>query len=223
MALDLEEQEQLDNLKNWWSKYGNWFSNLLLCALLATASWSGYHWWLNYQSAQAQEVNHKIDAALAQNKKDDAWQSAKLLVDEYPNSPHAIFGVLKTITELRQDKPEQSIQLIKRMLTEQKDDSPYKTLLMYRLSGLLFEQNKLDESLKMVQKTSVYAANPSWSALFNERHADILLRKGDAQAAIGYYQKVLEHANEIKNQGLASLIELKLNGLLAQNRVYQDK
>ena len=41
--LDLEEQEQLDQLKHFWSRYGNLITGLLVVVLLAVVAWNGYH------------------------------------------------------------------------------------------------------------------------------------------------------------------------------------
>jgi predicted negative regulator of RcsB-dependent stress response len=52
-ALDLQEQEQLDNLKAFWNQYGNLITwTLLTLALLAGfAGWNGWNW---YQRDQGQ-------------------------------------------------------------------------------------------------------------------------------------------------------------------------
>ena len=38
--LDLEEQEQLDQLKNFWQQYGNLISGVLIVVLAAVAGWN---------------------------------------------------------------------------------------------------------------------------------------------------------------------------------------
>ena len=40
--LDLEEQEQLEELKHFWKKNGNWISWLLIIVLGSLAAWNGY-------------------------------------------------------------------------------------------------------------------------------------------------------------------------------------
>ena len=40
-AYDLEEQEQLAEIKAWWKQYGNLLTNVLLAAVLAAAAWQG--------------------------------------------------------------------------------------------------------------------------------------------------------------------------------------
>jgi len=49
MALDLEEQEQLAELKAWWKQHGNLIVATVLAAALTFAGWQGWRW---YQAGQ---------------------------------------------------------------------------------------------------------------------------------------------------------------------------
>ena len=42
--LDLEEQEQLDELKHFWKQYGNLITWGLIVVFGAIAAWNGYHY-----------------------------------------------------------------------------------------------------------------------------------------------------------------------------------
>lgn len=42
--LDLEEQEQLDQLKAFWKQYGNLITWVITLALAAYAGWNGWNW-----------------------------------------------------------------------------------------------------------------------------------------------------------------------------------
>jgi len=48
--LDLEEQEQLDQLKDFWKQYGNLITWVLVVAL---GSFVAYNWWTKHQAEQA--------------------------------------------------------------------------------------------------------------------------------------------------------------------------
>ena len=51
--LDLEEQEQLDQLKAFWKKYGNLITWVLILVLGAYAAWNGWNLCQRNQSLQA--------------------------------------------------------------------------------------------------------------------------------------------------------------------------
>lgn len=68
MALDLEEQEQLATLKDWWVNYGRWIAVALAVLLLAFV---GYRMYGNYQTkvaGQAADIyNELINSAAAKD------------------------------------------------------------------------------------------------------------------------------------------------------------
>ena len=43
--LDLQEQEQIDQLKAFWNQYGNLITWTLTLALAGFAAWNGWNWW----------------------------------------------------------------------------------------------------------------------------------------------------------------------------------
>ena len=50
---DLEEEEQLAEIKAWWKQYGNLLTNVLLAAVIAVAAWQGWNWYQRSQAGQA--------------------------------------------------------------------------------------------------------------------------------------------------------------------------
>jgi predicted negative regulator of RcsB-dependent stress response len=42
--LDLEEQEQLDQFKHFWNRWGNLITGLITAALLVYAAYNGWHY-----------------------------------------------------------------------------------------------------------------------------------------------------------------------------------
>ena len=43
--LDLEEQEQLEDLKAFWKQYGNLITWIAIVVLAALAGWNAYQYW----------------------------------------------------------------------------------------------------------------------------------------------------------------------------------
>jgi len=67
MALDLEEQEQLDALKQFWKQYG---ALIITLAFLALATFAGVKGWNYYQRSQAERASAlfaKFDEAVRKN------------------------------------------------------------------------------------------------------------------------------------------------------------
>jgi predicted negative regulator of RcsB-dependent stress response len=62
-ALDLEEQEQLDQIKHFWKKYGNLISWVLTVVLGGYAAWNGYQYWQRDQAAKAAVLFDEVERA----------------------------------------------------------------------------------------------------------------------------------------------------------------
>ena len=55
MALDLEEQEQVEELKAWWKLHGGFIAALVLAVAVGFAGWQGWRWYQASQAAQASD------------------------------------------------------------------------------------------------------------------------------------------------------------------------
>ena len=53
MALDLEEQEQLAELKTWWQQHGNRIVAVIAAVAIGFAGWQGWRWYERSQASQA--------------------------------------------------------------------------------------------------------------------------------------------------------------------------
>ena len=61
--LDLQEQEQLDELKAFWKQYGNLITWTLTLALAGLAAFNGWNWWQREQGAKAAAMYDELDRA----------------------------------------------------------------------------------------------------------------------------------------------------------------
>ncbi|HEX5698917.1 MAG TPA: tetratricopeptide repeat protein, partial [Rhodoferax sp.] len=62
--LDLEEQEQLDQIKHFWKQYGNAITWVIIVVLGAFASWNFYNYWQRSQAQQAAALFDEVDRAV---------------------------------------------------------------------------------------------------------------------------------------------------------------
>ena len=62
-ALDLEEQEQIDQLKHFWKRWGNLISWGLVLVLGGYAAWNGWQYWQRKTATQAAVLLDELDRA----------------------------------------------------------------------------------------------------------------------------------------------------------------
>ena len=61
--LDLEEQEQLDQLKHLWKQYGDFITWVMIAVFGAIAAWNGWQYWQRSQAAQASALFDEVERA----------------------------------------------------------------------------------------------------------------------------------------------------------------
>ena len=94
MPLDLEEQEQLDQLKAFWQKYRNLITGLITVALFAYAAYSGYQWWRNSQAASASQLYETMIGAINKGDKAQTLLAADDLQKQFANTTYAAMSSL---------------------------------------------------------------------------------------------------------------------------------
>lgn len=180
--LDLEEQEQLAQLKHFWSQYGNLITWLLILVLGAFAAWNGWQWWQREQSAKAGALYDALDRA-AQAK--DAALAARAfadLKDRYGGTAYAEQGgLLAAKVEFEQGKVDEARASLA-WVADNAREAEYRTIARLRLAALLLGQKQYDEALKQLE----LADAKSFAALVADRRGDVLAAQGkkdDARAA----------------------------------------
>jgi predicted negative regulator of RcsB-dependent stress response len=53
---DLEEQEQIAEIKAWWKQYGNLVVAIVTAASVGVIAWQGWNWYQRGQAAKASMV-----------------------------------------------------------------------------------------------------------------------------------------------------------------------
>ncbi len=88
MALDLEDQEQLDEFKIWWDKYGKLIINTVLAAVIAYAAWQGYQYFQHKKAVEASDIYQKLVQTDSTNADLIKSEGARLMND-YASTPYA--------------------------------------------------------------------------------------------------------------------------------------
>lgn len=184
-SLDLEEQEQLDQLKHFWRAYGNLITWTITLALAAYAGWMGWQWWQRDQAAMAGGMFGELDRAV---QVADIERSSKVFADlreRFPSTTYAAQAALLT-ARLQFDKGQmEAARGTLGWVAEKGADVEYRSVARLRLAGVLMDEKKYDDALKQLDGE----LPPAFAALAADRRGDILLAQGKREAAVGAYQQ----------------------------------
>src|ERR1035437_3544253 len=93
---DLEEQEQLAEIKAWWKMYGNLVVNVLLTVLVVIVAWLGWNRYQGSQSSQAAMVYNVLQNAVQAKDAQRIKAASGELVEKFSGTNYASLGALIT-------------------------------------------------------------------------------------------------------------------------------
>jgi predicted negative regulator of RcsB-dependent stress response len=205
--LDLEEQEQLDQIKHFWKQYGNAITWVLILVLGAFASWNFYQYWQRSQATQAAALFDEFERSLQTGDKTKVERVFTDIKEKFGSSAYAQqAGLLVAKHWVSQNQ----LELAKSSLlwvAEKSSDKGLQALAKLRLSAVLMEEKKLDEAL--AQLSGEFPAD--FEALVADRKGDLFVLKGDTAQAIAQFQKA--YAALDARTDYRRLVEVKLNSL----------
>ena len=172
--LDLEEQEQLDQLKHFWKQYGNLITWALILVLGAFAGWNLFQRWQQGQSAQAAALFDEVERVVKAgdtSKLDRVFADMK---DKFANTTYAQqAGLLVAKTYFEAGKvPEASAALA--WVADKSSDEGYQAVARLRLAGVLAEGKAYEDALKQLSAT--FPAD--FAALVADRKGDFYFLQG---------------------------------------------
>ena len=207
MAFDLDEQEQLATLKDWWNKYGNLTTWVLIIALAAYAGWSGWSYYQNNQSLQASQLYDEQQKAVASKDNAKVLRAADDIQQKFSRTAYAGMAALSAAKVAFDANDLNAAKEQLQWVVDHGRDEDYKALARIRLAGILLDQKAYDDGLKVL---AVDLPAPFASAAA-DRKGDILVAQNKLDEARAAYQLALDKM-ESKNPG-KELIQLKLDAI----------
>ncbi len=203
--LDLEEQEQLDQLKAFWNRYGNLITWVLTLVLLAFAGWTGWGWWQREQATKATALYDALEAAEKAGEAEKADRAFADLKDRYPRTTYAALGALLA-AKLQFDKG-QADKAQATLAWVAENGVEYRELAKLRLAGLQIDAKQYDAAAKTLDGITA----PDYAALVADRRGDIAVLQNKPEVAKAEYAKA--YAGLDKQLEYLKLIDAKMSSL----------
>lgn len=209
--LDLEEQEQLDQLKTYWKQYGNLITWVLIVVLGGYAAWNGWNWWQRDQAVKSSAMFDALDTAAQAG---DADAAARIFADMKDRYPRTAFteqaGLLAAKVQFDKGKADAALETLA-WVGANATETEYRTVARLRAAGVLLDQKKYDEAIKQLDAIELKDGSKPFAALVADRRGDVLLAQGKKDAAKAAYASAWQSMDA--NVGYRRLIEAKLTAL----------
>ena len=173
MREDLEQQEQLDAIKGFWSENKKWIVPLVALLLIAASSYNGWNWWQNRQAVKASEALTAMESALGEQSLERARAAYKALSSDFRSSTQAALGGLQMAKALAVAGELAEARTVLQQVVDH-SASEFAWMARIRLAGVMLDENNAKAALDTL------SGKPpkEFAALVEDR-------KGDAHAALG--------------------------------------
>jgi predicted negative regulator of RcsB-dependent stress response len=205
--LDLEEQEQLDQLKAFWAQYGNIISWVLIVVFGSIAAWNGWQYWQRTQAANAAVLFDQVDAAARSGDSAKLQLASADIKSRFARTTFASQAAAIAAKAFYDAGNTEAAQKELNWLAENGADEAYKATAKLRLAALLIDSKTYDQAQALLsgQFPEQYAG------LVADRKGDLLMAQGKRIEAKAEYEKAYKAMSE--EVDYRRLVEVKLASL----------
>ena len=205
--LDLEEQEQLDQIKAFWKQYGNLITATLIVVFGVLAAYNGWQYWQRSQATQAASLFDEVERAVLAGDTSKVERTVADMRDKFSRTTLAQQANLLAAKHFQEKNNAASAKASLNWVLSNSSDEAYQTLAKLRLAGLQYEEKAYDEATKTISGS--FPAE--FAALVSDRRGDILMAMGKRDDAKIEFEKAYKGLDE--RTAYRKLVEVKLNAL----------
>jgi predicted negative regulator of RcsB-dependent stress response len=197
---DLEEQEQLEELKTWWKLHGAMVTGVVTALAIGVVGWQGWQWWQNSQSAQASQIYGVLQQALVQQDVKRVRLLAGELIEKHSGTAYAGMAAMISGKALLESGDLKSAQMQFGWVAENAKDPGLRDLARLRQAIALTEDKSFDAALKLLAVPPA----PTFMARYLEVRGDVLQAQGKGSEARKAYDEALKQLESIRKAGNAA-------------------
>lgn len=205
--LDLEEQEQLDQLKHFWNTYGNFITWVLIAVFGTVAAYNGWQYWQRTQAVQASALFDEVERAAQAGDADRVNRAFADLKDKFGRTVFAPQAGLLAAKVAADKGNADAAKAALAWVADKASDPGYQAVARLRLAALQVEAKAYDEAMKHLGGKFP----PEFEALAADRRGDIHLLQGRKDQAKAEYTKAYQGLDE--RAEYRRLLEVKLNAM----------
>ncbi|MDR3220441.1 MAG: tetratricopeptide repeat protein [Candidatus Accumulibacter sp.] len=199
-AYDLEEQEQIAEIKAWWKQYGNRLINVLTAVALIVLAWQGWNWHQRNQVGQASAIFGVLQKAVQDKDTQRIKAASGELLEKFSGTSYAVLGALTSAKAMVEAGDAQTAKAQLLWAADHAKDE-LRDLARLRAAAVLLDDKEYEQALARLEK----ASGPAFELRFQDMRGDILAAQGKKTEAVSAYQAALSRLGERETGGDAGL------------------
>lgn len=201
------EEQQLEQLKQWWKENGRTVTIGVILGLGSVAGWTGWQAHLNAKAEAASFSYERLINTMALRNYGGAVTQADALIAEHPNSGYSGLAALIGAHSAYKGADRITTKRLLEWAIGNATQPEVRDVARLRLARVLSEDGEHDQALARLDEID----NEHFTTLGQETRGDVLVAKGDVVSARTAYEGAL--ADESLNQSVRDRLQLKLDDL----------
>ncbi|HHE9498313.1 TPA: YfgM family protein [Haemophilus influenzae] len=204
MAYSIEEEQEINQLKDWWKENGK---TIIVAFILGVGGMFGWRYWQAHQAEHIAQASAQYDTLINSVKQDEQAKKANIeqFVQANSKTAYAVFALLDEAKKATEKQDFSAAEANLNQALTQSQDEVLTSIVALRLSAVQFQLGQLDNALTTLNQVKGESFNARKAILTG----DIQVAKGDKVAAKNSFEQAQQSGSQLEQQ----MAKMKLNNL----------
>ena len=204
MAYSIEEEQEINQLKDWWKENGK---TIIVAFILGVGGMFGWRYWQSHQAEQIAQASAQYDALIYSAQQHEQAKKANIeqFVQANSKTAYAVFALLDEAKKATEKQDFAAAEANLNQALTQSQDEVLTSIVALRLSAVQFQLGQLDNALTTLNQVKGESFNARKAILTG----DIQVAKGDKVAAKNSFEQAQQSGSQLEQQ----MAKMKLNNL----------
>ncbi|WP_114909393.1 YfgM family protein [Haemophilus haemolyticus] len=204
MAYSIEEEQEINQLKDWWKENGK---TIIVAFILGVGGMFGWRYWQAHQAEQIAQASAQYDALIYSAQQDEQAKKANIeqFVQANSKTAYAVFALLDEAKKATEKQDFAAAEANLNQALTQSQDEVLTSIIALRLSAVQFQLGQLDNALTTLNQVKGESFNARKAILTG----NIQVAKGDKVEAKNSFEQAQQSGSQLEQQ----MAKMKLNNL----------